>query len=109
MRWKYGVYGKSIGNTKEAPACNAVAFATKEEAERGGSELLSRWFAPDGYVVFESDEPVTYRFVEGRERPVPKPDPMSDPETGRHEPVQPMSGDPALSVDLSDPDVGRLL
>ena len=35
-----------------------------------GAELLNRWFAPDGYVVFESDAPVNYVFPEDVYAPV---------------------------------------
>ena len=106
MSYKYGVYGKSIGNTPERPGYNAVAFATHDEADRAGRENLSRWCMPDGYVVVESDEPVNYTFPAGTSRPVPLA--VALPASMPIEPVRPMSGDPALAVDLSDPEVGRL-
>jgi hypothetical protein len=42
---------------------NAVVFATAEEAETGGRELLSRWFVPTGYKVVETEDEVNYRIV----------------------------------------------
>ena len=70
MSFKYFVYGGGTGNTKENPATNRVAFATKDEAERAGHELLSRWFGPDNFLVRESDEPVNYAFPVGANRPI---------------------------------------
>ena len=45
---------------------NAVVFATAEEAEAGGRELLSRWFVPIGYEVVETEDKVNYRIVNNR-------------------------------------------
>jgi len=42
---------------------NAVVFATAEEAETGGRELLSRWFVPISYKVVETEDEVNYRIV----------------------------------------------
>jgi hypothetical protein len=60
MSFKYEVEvdGKFSGN--------AVRFATEEEADQGGRELLSRWFVPTGYRVVESDDEVNYVFRNGR-------------------------------------------
>jgi len=41
---------------------NSCVFATKEEAEAAGVELLSRWFVPVDSRAVESDKPVNYRF-----------------------------------------------
>lgn len=71
MGWKYGVYGGGTGNSKENPAFNAVVYPTKEEAEAGGSELLSRWFAPSDFVVVEVMEEANYRFDFESYRPMP--------------------------------------
>jgi hypothetical protein len=59
MSFKYEVEvdGKFSGN--------AVRFATEEEANAGGSELLSRWFVPTGYRVVSSDDPVNYEIKDG--------------------------------------------
>ena len=50
----------------DAPATNSCRFATREEAEEAGRELLSRWFAPSGFEVRESEDPVNYRMQDGR-------------------------------------------
>ena len=42
---------------------NAVVFATAEEAETGGRELLSRWFVPIAYEIVETEDAVNYRVV----------------------------------------------
>jgi hypothetical protein len=41
---------------------NSCRYATKEEAEAAGNELLSRWFMPDASRAAESSDPVNYRF-----------------------------------------------
>lgn len=41
---------------------NQCRFATKEEAEASGQELLSRWTVPIDHRATESDDPVNYRF-----------------------------------------------
>ena len=51
---------------------NAVVFATAEEAEAGGRELLSRWFVPIAYEVVETEDPVTYRVVDNQIHPITK-------------------------------------
>ena len=57
--------------TGERPVTNAVRFATREEADRAGSELLSRWYAPTGFDVRESTDAVNYEFPETAKRPIP--------------------------------------
>jgi hypothetical protein len=49
---------------------NAVVFATAEEAEVGGRELLSRWFAPIGYEVVGTKEEVNYHVINNQIRPI---------------------------------------
>lgn len=49
---------------------NAVVFATSEEAEAGGRELLSRWFVPIGYEVVETEEEVNYCIVNNQIRSI---------------------------------------
>lgn len=71
MGWKYGVYGKACGNTEDAPAFNAVVFATQDEANRAGKELLWRWMAPDGFVTVQVDEEPNYTFPTEASRPQP--------------------------------------
>lgn len=51
-------------------ATNAVRYATWEEADAAGRELLSRWFLPERYEVRGTDDPVNYRFDFDRNRPV---------------------------------------
>ena len=55
----------------ERPATNAVRFATFEEAERAGNELLSRWYVPTGFEVREMADDVNYEFPESVSRPQP--------------------------------------
>jgi hypothetical protein len=59
---------------------NAVVFATAEEAEAGGRELLSRWFVPIAYEVVETEDEVNYHIVNNRiqrlEQP-PKEEPIN--------------------------------
>jgi len=45
---------------------NQCVFATREEAEIAGDELLSRWFLPDGFKVVEVNEEANYTIVDGK-------------------------------------------
>src|SRR6202011_731565 len=47
-------------------AGNALRFATREEAEANVQDLMMRWFAVRETRVVESDDPVNYRYVDGR-------------------------------------------
>jgi len=49
---------------------NALRFATKEEAEAAGKELLSRWYVPRDSRATASEDPVNYRFDFAAYRPV---------------------------------------
>ena len=60
--FKYGVQLPDQDNL----SFNAVVFATAEEAETGGKELLSRWFVPISYKVVETEDEVNYRIVNNR-------------------------------------------
>ena len=60
MPYKYGV--KLEGQSKLS--FNSVVFATEEEADLAGRELLSRWFAPTGYKVVQTDDEVNYTIVD---------------------------------------------
>ena len=40
---------------------NALAFATREEAETSARDLMSRWMLVTGWRAVESDQPVNYR------------------------------------------------
>ena len=43
-------------------ATNSCVFASWEEANAAGDELLSRWFGPDVHEPRPSDKAVNYRF-----------------------------------------------
>lgn len=45
---------------------NALRFATKEEAEANVADLAVRWLLVVGTRVVESDDPVNYRWVDGK-------------------------------------------
>jgi hypothetical protein len=44
-------------------SCNALVFATKEEAEQNARDLLMRWFVPTDSRAVESTDPVNYSYV----------------------------------------------
>jgi len=44
----------------------ALRFATREEAEANVQNLMMRWFTVRETRVVESDDPVNYRWEEGR-------------------------------------------
>ncbi len=50
---------------------NGCAYATREEAEAAGKELMSRWMVPTDSRAVESDQPVNYRFNFETYRPEP--------------------------------------
>jgi hypothetical protein len=54
--WKMEVF---VDNSWSSNAC---VYATKEEAEAAGQELLNRWFVPTDSRAAESTDPVNYRF-----------------------------------------------
>lgn len=56
MAWKMEV------TTCDDWASNACVFATKEEADAAGHELMSRWFAVRETRSVEVAKPVNYRF-----------------------------------------------
>jgi hypothetical protein len=43
---------------------NGLRFATREEAERWGRDLLMRWFVPTDSRAVESLDPVNYRLLD---------------------------------------------
>jgi hypothetical protein len=45
---------------------NALRFATREEAEANVQDLMMRWTSIRDIRVVESDDPVNYRYVDGR-------------------------------------------
>ena len=63
-------YKTAVHETASARgSSNACVFATYNEADRAGKELLSRWTLPHHHSVIETDEPVNYEFPEGIDRP----------------------------------------
>ena len=44
---------------------NALAFATREEAEASARDLMGRWMLVTDWRVIESDEPVNYTLKDG--------------------------------------------
>jgi hypothetical protein len=60
MSWKPEVFAEG------AWTGNGLAFATKEEAERWGADLLMRWFVPTDSRAVESTDPVNYKIVDGK-------------------------------------------
>lgn len=66
---------------------NAQRFSTREEAEKAGSDLMSRWIAVERYEVQESPDPANYRFEGGQAKmleseppaaPIPAPAPAPE-------------------------------
>lgn len=51
-------------------AGNALRFATQEEADAYGRDLMGRWFAVREVRTVPSDDPVTDQWVNGRSMPV---------------------------------------
>ena len=45
---------------------NALRFGTREEANAQVQNLMMRWFAVKETRVVECDDPVNYRYVDGR-------------------------------------------
>src|ERR1700724_4698789 len=55
-----------IADTSGKWCGNALRFATRKEAEANVRDLMMRWFAVRETRVVESDDPVNYRYVDGR-------------------------------------------
>ncbi len=55
-----------IADTSGKWCGNALCFATREEAEANVQDLMMRWFAVRETRIVESDDPVNYRYVDGR-------------------------------------------
>ena len=45
---------------------NGCVFATAEEADGAGSELMSRWYVPVGYEVIAVEDTPNYIFKDGK-------------------------------------------
>ena len=48
------------------PSYNTCVFATSQEADVAGNELMSRWLLPIGFEVLQVNEEVNYRIDSGR-------------------------------------------
>jgi hypothetical protein len=46
---------------------NQLRFATEEEAKSSAKALFMRWTLPEKWRVSESDDPVNYKWENGRE------------------------------------------
>ena len=55
-----------IADTSANWCGNALRFATREEAEANVQDLMMRWFAVTETRAVEGDDPVNYRYVDGR-------------------------------------------
>ena len=55
-----------IADTSNKWCGNALRFATREEAEVNVQDLMMRWFAVRETRIVISDDPVNYRYVDGR-------------------------------------------
>ena len=62
MSWKPEVIADSSGQW----CGNALRFATREEAEANVADLKARWWLVTDTRVVESDDPVNYRWIDGR-------------------------------------------
>lgn len=62
MSWKPEVM---VSGEKEW-AGNSLRFATKEEAEGNVRNLMWRWLSVTDTRVVESEDPVNYRWVDGK-------------------------------------------
>lgn len=62
MHFKPGVVTDDSGKLYT----NALVFATREEAQASADELMSRWMLVRSTGVVETEDPVNYRFVDGR-------------------------------------------
>lgn len=49
---------------------NALRFATELEAMGSVKELMSRWYIPEDGRATQCDDPVNYKFQNGRNMPV---------------------------------------
>ncbi len=62
MSWRPEVIADNSGQWTP----NGLRFATKEEAEANVYDLSMRWFLVRETRVTESDDPVNYRYVDGK-------------------------------------------
>jgi len=45
---------------------NTCVFATRQEADVAGNELMSRWILPIGFEIIQVNEEINYRIDNGR-------------------------------------------
>jgi hypothetical protein len=45
---------------------NALAFATKEEAQQNAEDLMMRWWNVVDYRAVESEDPITHVWADGK-------------------------------------------
>jgi hypothetical protein len=62
MSWKPEVIADKSGKWTG----NAVRFATREEADEYVEDLMYRWLAVTGWRTVKSNDPVNYRWVNGK-------------------------------------------
>ena len=67
MSWKPQVQVSGEGDKWHD---NRVRFATEEEAKASASDLYSRWMLVTAFRAVESEDPVTYERVDGKDRPL---------------------------------------
>lgn len=49
---------------------NAQVFATESEARASAESLFMRWIQPEGFDTEETNNPVNYRRIDGRDQPL---------------------------------------
>ena len=62
MSWRIAFVADNSGQW----LINGLRFATKEEAEANVADLAMRWTMVTDTAVEESDDPVNYRWVDGK-------------------------------------------
>jgi hypothetical protein len=67
MSWKPEVIADSTGNWYS----NALRFATEEEAYASARSLAWRWTAVRDFRASESDDPVNYQHIDGKDVRLP--------------------------------------
>jgi hypothetical protein len=67
VSWKPEVQVKGEGDKWHD---NALRFATQKEAADSAADLYSRWTLTTAHRATESDEPVNYERVDGRDQPI---------------------------------------
>ncbi len=55
---------------EDKPCINAQVFATKEEAEDSARARFMVWTVPTDWTVVETEDPVNYKVVDGRDTPI---------------------------------------